>query len=165
MTFIRLAAVLATALLLGMNSHEVRAQSPLDKFLAEDHVKESLETALKNIQKGKCEDEKPCAPATKEELKNPPVSIENARGAIKAGVISGTMQWCGLSWEARNFKPFLLHHKNNEGMNQRQLAIMALIHGFHQAAVRKQFENTPCPAETKKQMSSQLPLEAIEKPL
>lgn len=155
-------ALAALFILAAGAGHLHAQQAPVEQFLTDEHVKNAIATALENIDKGKCEDGKPCAPATKEELANPPLGADQARGAIKAGIISGTMQWCDLAWESRNFQPFLIHHKNNEEMNPRQLALMALIHGFHQAAVRKQLEQNPCPPATKEQMSSQMPLEALE---
>lgn len=158
----RLATAVALSFLFGLPN--AQAQAPIEQFLDEKHVKEALQTALENIQHGKCDDGKNCTPATKAEFKNPPLTLDQARGAIKAGIVSGTMQWCDLSWEDRNFEPFLIHYKNTEDLNTRQLALLALVHGFHQKAIYVQLSKKgPCPSETAKSMSSQMPLENLEK--
>lgn len=164
MTFTRLATAVATTAFLAAGAVQAHAQAPIEQMVSDKNVKSVIKTALENIQHGFCGAEKKCAPATKEEFKNPPVTVEQARGAVKAGIASGTMQWCDLSWEERNFEPFLVHYQTGEGMNPRQLALMALVHGINQRAIFTQLEKTgPCPAETAKSMSSQMPFENLEK--
>lgn len=164
MTASRLVTAFATACLFTAGAMQARAQAPVQQMLSDKNVKAVLNTALENIQHGICgAKNKKCAPATKEEFKNPPVTLDQARGAVKAGIASGTMQWCELSWEERNFEPFLVHYQTGESLNARQLALMALVHGINQKAIYTQLaKKGPCPAETAKAMSSQMPLENLE---
>jgi hypothetical protein len=163
MTITRLVTALAISGFVVAGAPRVYAQAPVEQMLSDANVKSALQNALENIQHGLCGEKQKCAPATKEELKNPPISIEQARGAVKAGIASGTMQWCDLSWNSRNFQPFLVHYQTGEGMSNRQIALMALIHGLNQKAIFVQLKkNGPCPPETAKSMSSQMPLENLE---
>lgn len=150
--------------LAASGAHNGHAQVPIQQFLTETHVRTSLTVALENIHLGKCDTLKPCTPATAEELEKPPISLDEARAAVKAGVVSGMMQWCGLKWDRRNFRPFISHYRQALDMNARQLAVLAMMHRMHQNVIYSQLsKGNACSAAASKDMSRQMPLEELER--
>lgn len=154
-------AAFGAALLVGCAG--ASAQIPMDKLVADKQVDKVVEVALKNIHHVKCEPNKSCEKASEDELKNPPISRKQASAAIKAGVISGMMQWCGLKWQLRSLRPLIAYHKNAEKMTNRQLALMSMVHSMQQSALYRELsKDKGCPAETKEDMNKKFPGEALE---
>ena len=77
-------------------------QRTVDFMLLDQSVAGMLQRVLGDIQKSRCGPE-PCAPATDEEKANPPVTLEDARRAMKVGLLAGTAEFCGLDWQAADF--------------------------------------------------------------
>jgi hypothetical protein len=108
-------------------SHQI-----VEQMLRDDSVKRMLQLVLDRMPQALCGPKKKCAPATPEEKANPPVSVEDARQAMTAGVMSGTAQHCGLDWKRRVFAPMMAYHRKKAKMSDRQLAMMSLLHGSMQ---------------------------------
>src|SRR5687767_4482693 len=124
-------ALLATAAI-----QHAQAQGA-SQLLTDDKVREALQTALKNIDRARCDGLQPCAPATPAELRSPPISLDHARAAMRAGLASGGMEWCRLDWQQRSFRPMMDHYRKAIGLNERQMALMGLLHGMHQGMMTR----------------------------
>ncbi len=108
------------------------SQEVIQQMLRDESVTKMLRLALDRMPDAFCGPNKKCAPATPEEKAHPPVSIEDARRAMTAGLMSGTAQLCGLNWKRRVFAPMMAYHRKKAKMNGRQLAIMGMLHGTMQ---------------------------------
>lgn len=106
-------------------------QQTVDFMLLDQSVAGMLQRVLGDIQKSRCGAE-PCAPATDEEKASPPVSLEDARRAMKVGLLAGTAEFCGLDWQSRIFMPFLAYEYRTLKMSPRQIAIVSMLHGTMQ---------------------------------
>jgi hypothetical protein len=121
-------------------------------------VRKMIELGLKNIQRAVCDGFNPCAAATEAELKNPPVTVEQARVVIIVGGRSAFAQWCGLDAEKRSVLPLLQGLRRSKRFDERQLALMAVIHGIQQSLVSEQLKaRGSCDAATRKRFDAQLP--------
>jgi hypothetical protein len=134
-------AILATAVI---QQAQAQGASPL---LTDEKVREALQTALSHIHRARCEGLQPCAPATANEVRTPPISLDQARAAIRAGLASGGMQWCRLDWQQRSFRPMMDHHRKVVGLNERQMALMGLLHGMHQGMMIRTMGDRECTPE------------------
>lgn len=94
-------------------------------------VAEMLDLVLKEIHKSHCGN-RLCSPATKEEMANPPITIAQARQAMRVGLFSGAAQFCSLDWEHSIFYPFIVHEKHTLKMTPRQLTMLSMLHGTMQ---------------------------------
>lgn len=111
-------------------------------------VVEMLDLVLKEIHNSHCGD-KPCSPATAEEKATPPISIAEARQAMRVGLFSGAAQFCALDWERSIFFPFIAHQKHKVKMTARQLTVVSMLHGTMQNfIVRKYRENEKSCSDT-----------------
>jgi len=57
------------------------------RLVSDDDVRLFREDALSRIQLARCEQDKPCAPATVDERANPPISILDGRAALAHGIV------------------------------------------------------------------------------
>lgn len=116
-----------------------------------------LQFAIQNIQSARCANDKPCAPATESEKKNPPLSLSETSSIVGRGIFSGGAVFCGLDWNKRNFEPMMAYWRNERKKTDRQLAIISIIHGAITEQVRKTFEaKGQCPDEIKKDLEIKL---------
>ena len=120
------------------------AQATLPSGAGSDQgVRRSIELALQDIQRARCENGRSCAPATDVELSNPPISIAEARGILSRGVLSASAQVCGLDWQMRNFGPMMVYWRSQK-KSERQMALIALLHGIMQSQVVKILADQGC---------------------
>ena len=137
----------------------VFAQSPLDKLLEQNRVEALITLGLQNIHRGKCGREGFCDPASPEELKSPPVSVKQAREAVKAGINSAILKWCGLQWAKRSFAPCMYHNRHVAKLDERQLGLLALLHGIQQGMLFSTLSQDQgvCPDQMKQRFTERLP--------
>jgi hypothetical protein len=95
------------------------------KIINDDAAREAIRLALTKINTVTCEPQKPCAPATSEELAQPPITVLDARTAMAFGIKSALMQWCApehvLSGpKTAGFELFDWAHRRKK-MNRRQI--------------------------------------------
>jgi hypothetical protein len=121
----------------------------------DEHVRKVLMVALDNIGRRRCDNNKPCAPATAEEKANPPISITEARIVFHRGALSGAAELCGLDWNARNFKPMMAYWRHALKKNERQLTLIAMIHGITQEFGKAGFKSG-CTKELREHVDRQL---------
>ena len=149
-----------------------RAQALIDKLIAtnatiaqpgppllpDDTVRKLVELALKNMQGALCGDRKPCSPATPEEFQTPPVSIEHARTIVMTAARTAFADWCGLDWQRRSFLPMMRHYRHTLRFTERQMALVALLHGIQQGMLSEQLKaKGACEAATRAGIEAQLP--------
>ncbi|MBX2805311.1 MAG: hypothetical protein KTR19_05010 [Hyphomicrobiales bacterium] len=113
-------------------------QRVANNALLDYSVAEMLQFVLKEIKNSHCGNEL-CNPATDEEIENPPLSIFEARQAMRVGLFSGAAQFCALDWQRSIFYPFIAHHKHTLKMTPRQLTLVTMLHGTMQNYIVKKY--------------------------
>jgi hypothetical protein len=121
-------------------------------------VEAMLKLALQNIDKARCEDDKPCAPPTQEELAHPPLSVVEARRIMIQGSTSALAEFCGLDFK-RSFVPMMTYYRRQQKMNERSLAIVAMVHGISQGRLASALkrEEAKCSDEMRAKFDETLP--------
>lgn len=132
-------------------------QRVLNKAFLDQSVADMLQRVLSEIHKSRCGPIL-CAPATDEEKANPPVTVEQARRAMKIGMLSGAAQFCGVDWKKRIFFPFMAAHRNALKMSTRQLTIVSMLHGTMQGFVWENYKKheQSCPDKLKASLERHL---------
>lgn len=158
---IRRWAVLMICLGLTVSSFAVPRANAEQKIgsqhITDQHVRELLGLALRFISNARCKNDLPCEPATESELRKPPVSLEHGRRAIQTGVLSAVSEKCGVDREQKFFRSMMAHFRHSLRLNDRQLAILALMHGIEQGATFESFPEDGCTPELKRLISDNLP--------
>ena len=148
------AIVLGIALMTAFGAMAQMAPPPIPDAV----VRKMIELGLRNIDKAVCDGFNACAAATEAELKDPPISVEQARAVLLVGGRSAIAHWCGLDAERRSVLPLLTQLRRSKGYNERQLALMAVIHGIQQSIVLDQLKTKgECDADTRGKLDAQLP--------
>jgi hypothetical protein len=132
-------------------------QRTVDHMLLDQSVAGMLQRVLSEIEKSRCGPD-PCAPATDEEKANPPVALEDARRAMRVGLLAGTAEFCGLDWQSRIFRPFLAHQHRTLKLSPRQVAIISMLHGTMQGFMVDSHKKrgTPCSDQMRQAIEKQL---------
>jgi len=127
---------LLIALCFGI-AERARAQSSTESATkGDDAVRDIIQIALSRIHNGRCNDNKPCERASADELKNPPITINEARSVITRGTISGFAELCNFDWRKENFLPMMAYWRRTQKKTERQMALIGIIHGFAQDVVK-----------------------------
>jgi hypothetical protein len=127
------------------------------KMITDDIARDAISLALSKIQSAKCDADKFCEPASRQELAEPPLTITNSRTAMVTAAKSALTQWCGLN-VSRSFLPMLAAQETQEKMNQRQLQLIGLIHSDFMGRQLKLYKNGgECPSGLRQQLDTQLP--------
>jgi len=143
--------LVAVMLVMGAQTKLANAQSaPNDEI-----VRKVLMVALDNIGRARCANNKPCAPATAEEKANPPITMAEARIVIHRGSLSGAAEVCGLDWAKRNFEPMMTYWRHTAKKNERQMALIGIMHGITQEFGRAGFKSG-CTKELREGVDRQL---------
>lgn len=116
-------------------------------LLLDASVENILSRVLNDIHKSRCGPVR-CAPATADEKANPPLTIDQARQAMRVGLFSGAAKFCALDWRRAVFFPFMAHHRSQLKMSTRQLAMISMLHGTMQGFILEKYK------EHEKQCSS-----------
>ena len=136
---------------------EVLAQ-PAPPQIPDAVVRQMLELGLQNIQRALCQGLDTCAPATPEEFANPPISMQHARVAVMTGTRTALAVWCGLDADRRSVLPMTRQARQVFRFNERQVALMAVIHGIQQSIVAEQLKTGgTCDEATRSKLDAQLP--------
>jgi len=130
-----------------------------DRLEAEERITEAMAhemraLALENLHSLMCSEGKLCMPATENELKHPPISIEDTRRAMSIGIISGVAEKCGVDWNKNFFAPLMRHFRHQVHMDERQLALIAFVHGVQQVRAFKSATNDICTPAMKERLSN-----------
>jgi hypothetical protein len=91
-------------------------------------------------------------------LATPPIKLVDGRAAIVFAIKSALAQWCGLDWK-RSFLPMIAFGKYRMKYSDRQMHLMALIHGDFYARQYAFYSKTgqQCPAALRERLDTQLP--------
>ncbi len=143
------------ALLITLLGTASQAQDQRPDPFGDDLVQKILMLALDNMSRARCEDMKPCAPATAAEKANPPITVAEARMIVHRGTLSGTAERCGLDWRKRNFEPMMAYWRQKMKKNERQMALIGLMHGIMQGMVEGN-RKLSCTAEIREGLERQL---------
>jgi hypothetical protein len=120
-------------------------------------VRKLVELGLENIHRALCDGFNQCAPATPAEFANPPVTIEQAKGAVLAGSRTAYARWCRLDANRRSILPMTRQLRELK-FNERQTALMAIVHGIQQDLVFKSLRaQGRCDEATRSKLDAQLP--------
>lgn len=92
---------------------------------------------LSNIHQMRCGDGA-CSAATAEEMEKLPISDEDAGRAFSRGIISGVAELCGVDWQRRNFGPMMAYWRHQRKMSERQLALIAGMHGLAMSQIKSE---------------------------
>lgn len=127
-------------------------------LIPEPVVRKMIEVGLKNIHRALCDGFNQCSPATPEEFETPPLTLDQARAAIVTGGRSAFVRWCGLDADRRSVLPFMQQLRRSKLYDQRQLALMAVIHGIQQSITTAQLKTKgECDAATRSKLDAQMP--------
>lgn len=123
----------------------------------EEFMQRVLQTALANIDRARCANGERCAPATEAEKKNPPLTLAETSQVVGRGIFSGGGFHCGMDWEKRNFLPMMAYWRDQQKKSDRQLALIAMIHGIVFEQFLSEFAaKGKCPDEMKKDLEVRL---------
>jgi hypothetical protein len=155
-TGVALAAAVGGLALMG--AYEAAGQEAVPPTIPDEVVLRMLELGLKNIHRAACDGFNSCAPTTPEELEFPPITLDQARTALLTGTRTALANWCGLDGDRRSVLPMTRHLRKVLRFNNRQVALMAIIHGIQQSAITDRLKaKGPCDAETRAKLDAQLP--------
>ncbi len=131
------------------------AQEPL---LADEQVARVRMLALDNIARVPCGGNAPCTPASAEEKAAPPLTLAETRRVMARGMISEAAEQCGLDWRTANFLPMMTYWRHVIKKDERQLALIGLIHGIAQGLARSD-TSVICTAQMRASVARRLPFE------
>lgn len=127
------------------------------KMISDSASLEAIKLALTKIEKVACGSNKTCDRASPEEFERPPISLEDGRAAMVAGIKSALAEWCGIQW-IRSFRHMNAANREQKKMNYRQLQLMALIHGdFQRRQIATYSKSGQCPPALRSQLDAYLP--------
>lgn len=139
-------------------SHQARAAEAgpdiFSELLTDDTVKMAIKGMLVALPSAQCAPGQPCAPASAEEMANPPVSLEQAREAIRAGFISGLAEWCGLDWRGQVFQPLIGSYRQVDRLEPRIVTMLTLLHGYGQGQMVESMKAQQCSTEQRVSVAS-----------
>ncbi len=122
----------------------------------EEYMQKVLQLALDGLQNARCGSER-CKPATADERKNPPLSLSETSMIVGRGVFSGGAAYCGLPWQQRNFRPMMEYWTKEKKKNDRQLALIAIVHNIMMEQIQSNFVGQgKCPDAIRKDVDSKL---------
>jgi hypothetical protein len=130
----------------------VSAQTPKAKS-REELMQQVLLTALAEIQNARCGSER-CAPATADEMKNPPLSLSETSQIFGRGLFSGGADVCRLDWGKRNYEPMMAYWRKQK-KTERQLTLISIVHQIGLQQIQKQI-GSECPDAMKKDVDAKL---------
>ena len=145
-----------TALFLVGASMALAQDQPATTYYPDDAVRKTIDFALHNIEYAKC-GVAACAPATEAELANPSLAIAEARLAMEAALESAGWKWCGIAKRERLFDAFMRDARHVQKHDERNLHLLALVHGSSEVEAERAFERrgSPCPPQLKKQLEAE----------
>lgn len=123
--------------------------------IREESMLQIQRLALQNIHTARCGADR-CAPATEEEKRNLPLSLAEMRQVFDRAGFSGLALVCRIDWNTRNFKPMMAHWRA-QMKNERQLALISMIHGLVMSEVNNNFRGgKDCSPEMKKDIETKI---------
>jgi hypothetical protein len=152
-----MSAAAASALALAAADEVSAQQGPPE--IPDAVARRMIALGLQNIHRGLCGGLNGCAPATPEEFQLPPITLGHARIAMLAGTQSAVARWCGFDANRRSIAPTMRLVRQKFKLDERQVALIAIIHGIQQGIVTEQIKTKggECDAVTRSRLDAQLP--------
>lgn len=150
----RILPLLAATTLLGPPGVAVSEAAAGASERLDAGVRSALQAVLVNMEKLDC-GTGPCSAATPDELRNPPIPLDQARVVFVRGMTSGFAEGCGLDWKTRNFLPLMQYWRKELGTDERRMAMIGALHGVGQQAGRS-VTPSPCPEHVRQAVERQL---------
>lgn len=122
---------------------------------SEAQIRGQIDIALQYIQHVLCENDKPCEPATPAEIAKPPLTVEEGSLIIKRAILNGAAKFCHLEWVEAGFAPMMKHWRSH-GKNERQMALIGILHGMAQSQTEAMLAGRACSDETRRDVQAQL---------
>jgi hypothetical protein len=143
---------------IGMVAASVASAQPAPQAIPDAVVERMMRLGLQNIHRAVCDGFNACEPTTPDELEHPPITLEQARTALVAGTRTALAHWCGLDGDRRSVLPMTRHLRKVLRFNNRQVALMAVIHGIQQSVTAEQLKTQgTCDVGTRARLDAQLP--------
>jgi hypothetical protein len=145
-----------TALFVVGASMALAQGTPEAPYYPDDAVRKTIDSALRRIEMGKC-GSAACAPATEDELANPPLTIAEGRRAMDAALESSGWKWCGIANRERIFDALMLEAEDVLKFDERKLTLLVIVHGLSRAGAERARDRAgrPCPPELKKKLEAE----------
>ena len=145
-----------TALFFVGASMTLAQDTPATPYYPDDAVRKTIDLALRRIEMGKC-GSAACAPATEDELANPPLTIAEGRRAMDAALESAGWKWCGIANRERIFDALMLDAQYELKYDERKFTLLVIVHGISRAGAERarDREGRPCPPQLKKQLEAE----------
>lgn len=152
-------AVRAAVLAAGITCLVIVVGSPVagQPLPSDELTRQTLSQAVDLFPNARCGD-KPCEPATAAERSNPPLTMTEAQRIIARGVLSAVAERCGLDWRRQNFIPMMAYWRTQQKKSERQLALVALLHGVTQGQAERSLQaRPPCTNQQREDIAAKLP--------
>jgi len=148
---------LATTLDAAAQPKSEPAPQPRPARIPDEVVLKIVRLGLENIERASCGGLEPCAPATPDEMKYPPVTVAQARVAVMVGTRTALANWCGLDGHRRSVLP-MRRQLSKMPLNNRQMALLAVVHSIQHSVAASQLKaRGTCDAKTRAKLDAQLP--------
>jgi AraC-like DNA-binding protein len=82
--------------------------------------------------------------------------MEHARRAVQTGVLSAVAERCGFGSDQKLFRAMMAHFRHSVGLSERQLAILALMHGIELGSSSRSLPQDACTPEIRELLSKSL---------
>jgi hypothetical protein len=148
--------ILFAALFFAGASMTLAQDTPATPYYPDDAVRKTIDSALRRIEMGKC-GSAACAPATEDELANPPLTIAEGRRAMDAALESAGWKWCGIAKRERIFDALMRDAQYELNYDERKLTLLVIVHGISRAGAERARDRAgrPCPPQLKKQLEAE----------
>lgn len=121
---------------------------------SEDLVRVTRSAAMLGLGKGPCMGQHYCQPASAEELANPPISFEQTREAMQAGVYGAAARWCGVAGYERLLLSLVYTSMRDQAVGERGGIILAHIYQLSFAGVARGLPTVGnCPEDVRRTMT------------
>lgn len=124
-------------------------------ILPQEHREQFIQAAFANFWgKARLSNGNPVQPENAAERSTLPISTAAANHVISVGELSGIAEWCGMDWQAHFLS--LTAKARRQGLNEKQVAFIGLLHGISQGNVYSAVQSKPCTVEQKSRAAKML---------
>lgn len=117
-------------------------------ILPQEHREQLIQAAFANFWgKARLSNGNPVQPDNAAERSTPPISTAAANHVISVGELSGIAEWCGMDWQTHFLS--LTAKARRQGLSEKQVAFIGLLHGIAQGNVYSAVQSKPCTVEQK----------------
>jgi hypothetical protein len=81
------------------------------------------------------------------------VSIAETRRIVISSVLSALAEKCKLPWDTQIYLPMMAYFRHSKKLNERQMALLGMLHGAKQGYTLAELPPGPCPPQVRDQIS------------